>query len=113
MFNYEYGKAALELDEIKDKLRAYLLNSYEKDKNPEKLASETFKYLENIVNRVIKKQSYKFKFNSGGSPGWHGTIFSYMSRWIKAELKMCDLLSKELDNHIDIDGADETERKHE
>jgi hypothetical protein len=102
MFDYEFGQAGGNLDEIKEKLKEYLINSYhENNKNPQEHTDRTFKYLESLVDRIIKRKDYKLQFGSGGSPHWHANIFRYVAKWVDAELKMCEMLSKELNSKLD------------
>ena len=101
MFSYEYTKASQELEDIKEELKAYLLNSYKKDKDPEKVAKENFIYLEKVVSRIIKRKKYQFQFSAGGSPSWHATIFSFMSKWLRAEEKINRILCEDLEEHLD------------
>jgi hypothetical protein len=101
MFSYEYTKASQELEEIKEELKAYLLSSYKKDKHPEKVAKENFIYLEKVISRIIKRKKYQFQFSAGGSPSWHATIFSFMSKWLRAEEKINKILCEDLEEHLD------------
>jgi hypothetical protein len=102
MFDYEFGQAGCDLDDIKEKLKEYLTNSYhENDQSPQEHADKTFKYLETLVDRIIKRKDYRLQFGSGGSPLWHANIFKYVSKWVDAELKMCEMLSKELNSKLE------------
>jgi len=101
MFDYEYGQADYNLDEIKEKLFAYLAKChYPEDQNPETEAKKTFKYLENVVDKIIKRKNIQIQFRAGGSPLWHSTVMCYLSKWIAAELKVGKLLAEELDSQL-------------
>jgi len=106
MFDYEFGKAGSTLDELKANLKKYLINSYNDKDDPENPAEATYKYIENAVDRIIKRQEYKFQFGDGGSPMWHAAIFKYLSHWVTLEIKMCELLAKELDAELDSELSD-------
>ena len=101
MFNYEYGQAAYDLDEIKEKLLTYLTKCcYPEDQNPEIEAKKLFKYLESVVDTIIKRKNIHIRFSSGASPLWHSTIMYYLSKWVAAELKVGKLLAEELDSQL-------------
>jgi methionine synthase I (cobalamin-dependent) len=98
MFSYEYGQASYDLEEIKEKLLAYLKNcSYPDTQNAEVEAKATFKYLESTVDKIIKRNSVNIRFGSGGSPLWHSTVLHYLSKWVAAEIKMGKIIANELD----------------
>ena len=109
MFEYEYGKADYDLDEVKEKLLNYLKKCKYLEKDTEKAAMGTFKYLEKIVDSVLKSKAVKIEFSSGGSPLWHSTIFYYLSRWIAAENKIGRILAKELDDQLDDESPFESD----
>jgi len=101
MFDYEFGQAGYTLDEIKENLKNYLVGSYHDNFDPHDQADRMFKVLENVVDCVIKRKDYRISFGEGGSPCWHAAIYKYLSCWIEAELKMCELLSKELNSKLE------------
>ena len=105
MFDYEYGQADYDLDEIKEKLFNYLANcNYAKGKDPKTEAKKTFNYLETVVESIIKRKKIKIHFGSGGSPSWHSAVLYYLSRWISAELKIGKLLAERLSS-IEINSS--------
>ena len=78
MFNYEYGQATYNLDEIKERLLIYLTKChYPEGQNPETEAKKLFKYLEKIVDKIIKRKNIHLQFSGGGSPLWHATVMYY------------------------------------
>ena len=101
MFDYEFGRAGCDLDETKEKLKTYLVESYKYRDDPSDQADVMFKLLEIIVDRIIKRKEYRINFGEGGSPLWHANIYSYLSKWIEAELKMCEMLSKEINSKLE------------
>lgn len=104
MFDYEFEQAGYNLDEIKEKLKDYLLNSYHvSDNDPKNQAKKTFRYLENLVDCITKRKNYTMQFDSGGSPLWHATIFSYLAQWVRIEIKLCEMLSEELSVQLEED----------
>lgn len=98
MFEYEYGKADLTLEEIKEKLYDYLTKSYSKEENTEEKAQHTFEYLKKIVDKIIKREAYKLQFSSGATPLWHCRIIGFLSKWVEAEYECGKILSDQLDN---------------
>jgi hypothetical protein len=97
MFSYEYGQASYDLEEIKDKLLAYLKNcSYPETQDAETEAKATFNYLEGTVDKIIKRSPVNIRFGSGGSPLWHSTVLYYLSKWVAAEIKMGKIIASEL-----------------
>ena len=85
MFDYDYAQADYDLDEIKEKLYAYLVKcQYDTGKTPEEEATRTFKYVESLVDKTIKRQRLDIRFGGGGSPLWYSTIMKYLSQWIAA-----------------------------
>ena len=106
MFDFEYNRADLTLEETKESLLEYLKNCKYHDRDPEQAARDTFKYLESIVEKVIKRQDVKINFHSGGAPIWFSTVMYYMSKWIAAELKISKIITEELDK-LEPDGPKE------
>ena len=98
MSNSELEQTQLEISAARDTLKTYLVNSYYKSaEESSKCAEKTFKYLERIVDSIIKRDAYHINFDKGGCPLWHATVLSLLAAWIKAEYKISYLLSKELD----------------
>ena len=101
MSDYEFNQAEYNLEEVKESLHKYLNDCYYADEeNPKEAAAKTFKYLENIVEDIIKKKPYSLRFGRGGSPLWHVSILKYLSEWIEAEYVVCKMLSKQLDSNL-------------
>lgn len=101
MFDYEFGQAGCNLEEIKENLKKYLEGSYKDNFDSFDQADKMFSLLETTVEDIIKRKEYRISFGSGGSPIWHATIYKYLSRWIDAELKMCEMLGEELDSKLE------------
>ena len=92
MSSYEIQKAAQALDSAKDDVKKYLKEHYP----DETVATITFKYLEEIVTKIIKRQKVSVSWGSGASPCWHINIFRMLSSWIEAETNLSAAISEEL-----------------
>lgn len=95
--NFEIDDTRRQLNELKEELRNYLVNSYNK-RDKEKKAEKTFKYLEMVVDTICKRNSFSITFNGGADPMWHSEVFSYISRWINLEEKLNSWLILELED---------------
>jgi hypothetical protein len=101
MSDYEYNQAQYDLEEVKENLLEYLSDCYySDDSDPKGAAKRTYKYLESIVDNILKKKSYNLRFGDGGSPLWHVSVLKYLSEWIEAENKVCRMLGKQLDSNL-------------
>lgn len=87
---FEFNQAQLDLDDIKTKLRDYLLLTYKTEKD----AEATYIYLEGIVSRICKSQDYTLSFG-GGSPLWHARVLYLLGKWVNLENKVGVLISRE------------------
>jgi len=94
---YKFEEAKNELEYTKNELKEYLSNCYYNESSES--ANKTFKYLEKIVEKIIKRQKISISFGEGGSPEWYGNVFNLFSKWIMLELNICKMLSKNLETN--------------
>lgn len=90
--SFEINHAKLRLQEIKDKLRAYLHLTY----TTAETAEDTYHYLERIVDKISKRQPYRICFERDGSPFWHAEVLQMLSEWIRLEHDLGLILTKAL-----------------
>lgn len=89
---FDFEQANLELEKARNELWEYLLNSYKTE--PEAL--EMHAYLNGVLERICKRQSYEIKI-SGGSPIWHSDIYALLSRLIECEDRVGQMLYVQLE----------------
>lgn len=97
MNDFELEQAKTNFETVKNNFYEFLLTSYNEVKNPEESAKTLIKYFDTITEQVIKRQPIKIEFQKGASPIWYAEIFRYLSDWIEQEVKICELLSKQID----------------
>jgi len=98
MGEFELKQAQLDSELAREELFSYLQQSYcnSNVSDPEASCQQTMKYLEDILEKIIKKQKISIDFLNGASPLWYVDIFRYFSNWIEKEIKICDLLAQQL-----------------
>ena len=102
MCSYEFEKARQDLATVRDTLYQHLITSYHKEKDSKASADSTFKYLESVIDNVIKRKKYYLSFHGGGSATWHSTVFELMGSWVEAETRLNSCMSEELDKIIEM-----------
>jgi phosphomannomutase len=104
MHNFELEQARLDLDTTKESLRSFLVTSYTQSKysKPEEVAAKTMKYLDSIIDKMIKKQAITVDFLHGASALWFSEVFKYFSTWIEQEVRVCSLLSAQINDNTDV-----------
>jgi len=88
--NYRYHQTKLDLDEVKQQLDDYLNLTYDTKEE----AQSTWEMLEDVVDRICKKQEYTIEFAAGGSPEWHIDILKLVSEWLELEKEIGIQLSQ-------------------
>ena len=98
MHNFELQQAQLESELAREDLYNYLQLSYQNSNmgDPASSCDQTMKYLEEILEKIIKRQKININFLNGASPLWYAEIFRYFSNWIEKEVKVCDLMAQQI-----------------
>jgi len=95
--NYELEQARDQLEQTKTELHEYLLTTFRNCReNPEQEASDVFRNLGEIVDRIVKRQAFALKWGAGGTAEWHRNILRLMTRWIGLEMEISALLNQAL-----------------
>lgn len=98
MNDFELEQAKADFETVKNNLHEFLLNSYSDSENPENATKILIRYLDDIIEKIIKRQPIEIKFTQGASPLWYAEIFKYLSDLIEQDMKICELLSEQLDD---------------
>lgn len=100
MNDYELEQAKADLESAKDNFQNFLIQSYQNSKfsDPQASTEQTMKYLESILDKIIKRQAINIEFLNGASPGWYSEIFKYFSLWLEQEIRVGELMSKHFAN---------------
>lgn len=99
--SYDLDKARQDLEQVKSTLFRHLLDSYYQEQDSKQMADKTFKFLENIVDQIIKRKKFNIAFNAGGAPTWHSAVLTHLGAWVEAELRLNAILSEELNKIIE------------
>lgn len=96
MNNFELEQAKENLEITKTELHEFLMQSYSDNADPAKATKDLIKYLDEIIEKIVKRQEINLEFTKGASPIWYAEMFKYLSNLIDQNMKICELLSKEL-----------------
>jgi len=95
--DFEIAKARATLDAAKNNLENFLICSYDGKEKAEK----TFSYLEQTVDKVLKRKTLKIEFMPGGDTSWYAAVFLHLGQWMEAEEALNELLNRQLDAYDD------------
>ena len=92
--SFEIKQTQTQLQDIKEKLADYLKQSYPEETS----ATETFNYLETVVDDICKRKEMRVSFGGGADPCWHADVYEMFSEWIRLEDELAMMLSKEVED---------------
>lgn len=97
--NLELIQLKENLKDLKIKFYAFLVQSYKNidSLDPGKDADIMISNLDDVVDKIIKRQSFKLNFLGGGSHTWYSEILKFLAVWIDIEYKICQLMAQNID----------------
>lgn len=101
--NKDLSEAIEEVNKIKAEIETFVRGSKYidvPDEDQERTAQEMKKYIETIVELIVKRKQIKFEFQAGGSSKWFSELFMILSKLLAADKKLNDVLERNL-NELD------------
>jgi len=86
---FEFDQISLDLEDTKQRLKKYLNNTYIAQDE----ADDMVQYLENVIDSICKRQSFRLSYQHGGSPSWFVNIFRHLANCIEKENRLGILTS--------------------